>query len=41
MKVDISSGKWLCQAKAMAMNSSCKVCKAMTFHLNKMIKYAI
>ena len=41
MKIGISSGKGLCQAKAMAASSSCKVCKARTFHLNKMIKYAI
>ena len=39
MKIDISSGKWLCQAKAMAANSSCKVFKVRTFHLDKMIKY--
>ena len=30
----ISSGKWLCQAKARAASSSCKVCKARTFHLS-------
>ena len=41
MKIDISSGKWLSQAKAIAVSSSCRVCEARTFHHNKMIKYVI
>ena len=37
MKIGISSGKWLSQAKAMATSSSCRVCEARTFYLTKVM----
>ena len=37
MKIHVSPGKRLSQAKAMAVGSSCRFYEAGTFHLNKMI----
>ena len=37
MKIQVSSGKWLSQVKAMAVGSSCRFYKAETIHLNKVI----